>query len=133
MEETKQIFIKTWSTYLRTYCRTISPDVAEYIACQFALESNFGNSKLAKEQNNITGMRRPLVRPTCSLDTQTHFATYQNQSFGVLDFLLCLSFHKLQAYNLDTIKHYKAATEKWYCPERDYHTKIQFIYSQFKS
>lgn len=133
MEKNKIYFIQNWSNFLLEYCRIMSNDVAIYVACQFALESNFGTSNLSQTQNNISGMKRPLVRPTCSLETNGQFASYESVYHCVLDFLFCLAFHKLQQYNLDTIKHYIAATEKWYCPERDYHSKIQFIYLQFQN
>ena len=45
-----------------------SQEVCAFIAAQFALESNFGQSNLAQNYNNHCGMKFPRVRPNLAMN-----------------------------------------------------------------
>ena len=111
-----------------------SLEVKRFIACQFALESNFGSSAFAKCRNNYCGMKVPVLRVSLvrNLDEKGEFATYFGITYCVHDYLLWLSsnkFTKEQRYDLfDFTQHLKVSG---YCPESDYISKIQSIYSTY--
>lgn len=131
MTKEQMLFIQTWKTYLNRF-RNMSDEVRTVIACQFALESDFGSSRLAKENNNICGMKIPLVRPTTQIGTKG-FASYQNQTQCVIDFMLCLAFHQLGTRELENINYYLNNIKKWYCLDKGYTENIKSIYSQFQN
>ena len=133
MNDLKKQFIEKWSNFILDNFRLVSKDVAIYIACQFAVESAFGTSRLAKEQNNIAGMKSPQARPTTCIDCSKDFASYSSMENCVIDFFLCLAYHKTIKFDFVSISRFKSAVMSWYCPETDYTSKIQFIYSQFKN
>lgn len=111
-------------------------EVCDFVACQFALESNFGISTLARNNNNYFGMKNPLVRISTAVhagDSNYHWAQYNGLSACVIDYLLCLQYHRPLSTNYDTIEHFSKFLIKFYCPERDYIDKINLIYQQFKS
>lgn len=113
-----------------------SKEVCDFIACQFALESHFGLSPLACDNNNYCGMKNPLVRISSAIhagDCNFHWAQYDSIHACVIDYLLCLQYHRPISTNYDTIEHFSAFIKKFYCPERDYIDKINLIYQQFKS
>ena len=127
-------FIKQWCNYICDTYTNLSNDVALFISCQFALESNFGESELATNYNNITGMRRALVRPsTCREIKGSYFAAYSSLVDCVADYFLCLAFHRLEHCDLCSVKAFIPAINKWYCLEKDYIHKITQIYNNFKS
>ena len=133
MSEVKIQFIETWSKFILETFNLPTKDVAIYIACQFALESKFGTSRLAKEQNNIAGMKSPKARPTTCIDNSDTFAKYSSIENCVIDYFLCLAYHKTIRFDFVSIPRFIASVMPWYCPESDYTSKIQFIYSQFKN
>lgn len=109
-----------------------SEDVCWFIACQFALESNYGKSNLAVSQSNYCGMKRALVRPSLNIGFN-EFATYRNLFDCVVDYVLCLTYHKPLASQLSDLNSFKFFISKFYCPEKGYIDKINTIYQQFKS
>lgn len=136
MEENKILFIRTVSKYLVVHFNFYQ-EVADFIGCQFALESCFGTSRLAVEDSNYCGMKRSLVRISSrlrggSFESKT-FSVYLSLEDCIIDFVLLLQYRRPLSTNIDTIKHYCAFIQGWYCPEKDYIDKIQSIYSQFKN
>lgn len=111
-------------------------EVCFWIGCQFALESAFGTSHLALENNNYCGMKNPLVRISTALhagDAIYHWAQYDDLDSCVVDYLLCVQYHRPVSFDYDNIKRYSRFVSKFYCPERDYIDKINLIYQQFKT
>lgn len=111
-------------------------DVCDFIGCQFALESHFGESPLAHTNENYCGMKNPLVRISTALhagDGNYFWAQYDDMYSCVIDYLLCLQYHRPISTNYDSISHLSAFLSKFYCPDRDYTNKINLIYQQFKS
>lgn len=110
-------------------------EVCDFIACQFSLESYFGESDLACVNNNFCGMRNPLVRISSALhagDCNFHWAQYVSLQTCVIDYLLCLQYHRPSSIDYDSVAHFSRFISKFYCPERDYIDKINLIYQQFK-
>lgn len=111
-------------------------DVCFWIGCQFALESSFGESSLAKSNKNYCGMKNPIVRISCAKhagDCNYHWAQYFSLVSCVVDYLLCLQYHRPVSVDYDTISRFSSFVRKFYCPEKDYIDKINTIYSQFKN
>lgn len=113
-----------------------SEDVAAFIGSQFALESAFGTSSLARRQSNYCGMKTPLVRLSVadnqgvSSDT---WAEYSGLEWCVCDFVLCLQYYRPGSDIKDKISAYSRFISRFYCLDRDYVSKIESIYSQFKN
>lgn len=111
-----------------------SLEVKRFIACQFALESAFGSSAFAKCRNNYCGMKVPKFRLTfaTNLDEVGEFATYSGLTYCVHDYLIWLvsnKFTRPQRYCLaEFVDHLQYSG---YCPELDYVSKIQMIYSKY--
>lgn len=111
------------------------PEVCDWIGCQFALESSFGESSLAHAKKNYCGMKNPMVRISSAIhagDCYYHWAQYVSLDFCVIDYLLCIQFHCPITTNYDSITHYSKFISKFYCLENDYIDKINLIYQQFK-
>lgn len=112
----------------------ISLNVRRFIACQFALESDFGHSASALCNSNFCGMKVPAIRITLALnDTDSaSFALFSGITSCVHDYLLWLQsnrFSRSELSNLDSFVRHLSLSG--YCPEFDYIDKIKFIYSQY--
>lgn len=132
MTEEKTEFIEKVATCLQYY--HFSEEVANFVGCQFALESNFGLSNLAIDNKNYCGMRNPLVRISVAVhagDPNYHWASYDSLISCVLDFVLCLQYHKPLSIDYSILNNYKFFIKSWYCPEKDYLKKVEAIYNQF--
>lgn len=128
-------FITTVSAYVKAMTQ-FPQEVADFIGCQFALESSYGESSLAHSNNNYCGMRNPLVRISCALHAgngQYHWAQYVDLFACVMDYLLCLQYHLPTSDNYDNINRFSNFIKKFYCPEKDYIDRINKIYQQFKT
>lgn len=99
------------------------------IACQFALESDFGRSRIAVSHNNHCGMKVPVLRVTTTtsscLDVGS-FASFDSFESCICDYLLWLAYNKVNSYS-----QWENAL-RIYCPESDYLNRINSIYKQFK-
>lgn len=128
-------FIITWSRFILSRFACVSSDVAEFIACQFALESNYGRSDLALMDCNISGMKKPFYRvTTANINSAFKFAHYDDEESCVLDYFFWLQMNR---FNQHTLSHLDAfiieLRNSGYCPEKGYVDKIINIYKQFKS
>lgn len=135
MNANQSDFIKNVSFLLQCVFR-VSKDVADFIGCQFALESSFGESSLAKTHNNFCGMKTPLVRVSVALnyrDAVDKWARYDDLLHCVYDFMFCLAYRRPISVVFESVNEYISFIKGWYCPEKDYIDKINRIYSQFKS
>lgn len=111
----------------------LSP-IADWIGCQFALESSFGNSRIAKVKNNYCGMKVPRLRPTLNINSGSGFASYDSLDDCIVDYVLLLSYNHFnyqQLVNLDCFLA-RLATIR-YCDDDGYIDAINNIYKQFKS
>ena len=111
----------------------MSDEVRYWVACQFALESNFGNSRIAKTRNNYCGMKVPVCRVSLN-DAATGFASFSSLDDCVLDYCYWLAWNKFQSdqlWNLSLfILRIRACN---YCPDLYYTDKITQLFTQFKS
>ena len=131
MEKEKIKFIEDVAIILRPY--GFSDEVSEFVGCQFALESDFGKSSLAKEHQNYCGMRFPLVRPTLAKPIDgSSFAAFDNLVLCVVDFILCFAYHQPCRKDMEIINYYKSFI-KWYCPEKTYIQRITNLFNQFQN
>lgn len=127
-----RLFIIKVAAYIRCTF-SIPEDVANFIACQVALESDFGESKLAKDYCNFIGMKVPFVRiSTCTnyADVNSTFAHYNGIQSCLLDYFFWLQFQKPLRNRLENLSLFKPLLEN-YCPEKDYISRIEKIYNQF--
>lgn len=109
-----------------------SREVALFISCQFALESDFGRSRLAQESNNYCGMKSPILRPSFNLNPARTFASFESLDFCVQDYLNWLCWNKCSIAKLQDIRSFRQfLRDKKYCPETDYIDNINYLYSQF--
>lgn len=115
--------------------KMMSDDVALWIACQFALESNYGRSELAINCHNISGMKHPLTRLSMSTNANSRgFAVYYQLEDCIEDYLLWLAWHRPYKSELTEVPRFASLiSTKNYCPEKDYITKINKLYQQFKT
>lgn len=106
--------------------------VSRYIGCQFALESNFGNSHLAKSMQNYCGMKHPNRRPTLSYGSYKEFACYMSIDDCCIDYCFWLSYCRCPQSALCCFDEFRAWLSKsGYCPEPTYISKIDKIYDSY--
>lgn len=128
-ENQKRDFIYDVMASFETLC---SYNVACFIACQFALESNFGQSRIARTRHNLCGMKHPQLRPTYDLLRAATFADYDSKESCFKDYQLWLAYSKFTQFDLSNVECFKAKLRsKNYCPETDYIDRIQSIFDWF--
>lgn len=135
MNEKQFNFIVSISSTVIHLCPCLS-HLSVWIGCQFALESSFGTSDLAVKYHNICGMRNPMVRISSSRSrgvSSVSWAQYATDFACVLDYVLCVQYHRPMDYDISCIDLYSKFISKFYCPETDYIDKINKIYSKFNS
>lgn len=135
MKKEQFLFIERVSVILRSVYH-VHDQVADFIGCQFALESDYGRSTLALNHHNYCGMKCPLVRVSVAdnyQDNVANWAYYSSLEQCICDYMFCLAYRKPCSYVFETINHFTAFIKGWYCPESSYINKIQSIYTQFKS
>lgn len=131
----KQIdYIKSTACEIEEVFPSLPFDVITFIACQFALESNFGTSEIAKSLYNHCGMKAPLVRPSTALNRgiSNVFADYSDKHLCIVDYFLCLSYWRPLSKDLENLDLFKYFI-KFYCPEKDYVQRITNLFNQFKN
>lgn len=133
MEKFKKDFIEMLIPEFRKF--GFCQEVSEFIACQFALESNFGRSHLSTLYNNMCGMRMPLVRITTAIakDVNSGFAIYSSIHDCIIDYMLCLQYHRPMSDIRESIERFKFFIKNWYCPEVDYLNKITKLLKSYKN
>lgn len=112
----------------------ISIEVRHFIACQFALESNFGTSPSAVCNGNYCGMKVPVLRATfCLNPTEVNqFALFSGIVSCVHDYILWCQSFKFTRYEFEHLPYFKKHLEiSGYCPDFDYIDKISKLYSQY--
>lgn len=109
-----------------------SREVALFIGCQFALESNFGQSRIALVQNNFCGMKSPVLRPSLNLNSARSFASFAGLKSCIIDYMLWLSWNKCSIAKLQDISAFKKfLVDKKYCPDPDYISSIERIFNEY--
>ena len=135
MNRENYLYIKDIQSRISGYYK-LNDEISLYIACQFALESQYGKSTLVIAYNNHCGMRVPFVRISTAINqgnAKESFAHYICLKACISDYILCLQYHRPLRKDLEDLDLFKAFIRKFYCPERDYIDKVNKIYQQFKS
>lgn len=113
-----------------------SQDIAEFIGCQFALESDFGNSRLAKVSHNFCGMKPAFRRVSYRIygKEDNGFAVFDSLDNCVMDYVSWVFYNRPNKNELTFLDSFVIfLRNSGYCPEKDYISKIQSIYQQFKN
>lgn len=102
------------------------------IAC---LESDYGRSRLAREQHNYFGMKSPKKRPTTNLDFSKVFATYASRRSCVIDFVCWLAmqrnmFRYSWQNSLEIIDY--LVDDCGYCPDDGYKEKLIAVHRKIR-
>lgn len=129
----KLLFIDKVVDTLYLYCPQMMDEVAYFVGCQFALESNFGQSRLAKTKNNFCGMCLPKSRMSLNIAVSGDFAEFHSFDDCVLDYCFWLAWNKfnyLMLFNIDLYTRHLVASK--YCPETDYIDRIYTLFNQLK-
>lgn len=118
MNTEQKHFIKEILVLLKFY--NLEQRLALLIACQFALESDYGTSVLAKANNNYCGMKVPHKRLSTAINYKSNekWARYTSKWTCVHDFILWLMYNNVK----NTENYFEKL--KSYCPEKDYIKKI---------
>lgn len=107
-------------------------EVRAFIGCQFALESAYGESNIAKTLNNYCGMKTPHIRYTLAMYDSKEFAHYPHIFACVCDYVCWLLYSRPSSFQLDTLDEFKSFLKsKDYCPDKDYISRIETIYADF--
>lgn len=118
-----------------SHCLPQAMEVVKYwIACQFALESNFGQSRLAKLKNNYCGMSLPKSRISMNIAVSGNFAEFDSFESCVIDYCYWLAYNRftyMDLFNLDLFT--RKLIAKGYCPETDYLDRVFTLYNSLKS
>lgn len=127
MNAFQQNFIKSYSDLLIDRYRIV-PAVALFIACQFALESDYGRSSIA-QFNNLCGMRFPSFRPTLAKSkTNGGFAIYDSVDDCIQDYMLRNCIFSPSGKVFTDVKRFSIFIySSGYCPERDYIKRIENV------
>lgn len=134
MTKEQHDFITRVSNYLVSVFH-FNNEVADFIGCQFALESAFGSCDLAKLYHNYCGMKVPLYRLSCADnfgDVNRTFAHYPSFESCIADYVLWLQYQKPLRKELDSLQLFPSIIRN-YCPSKDYIKSIKSIYQQFKN
>lgn len=130
----KILFIDKIVSLFTRYCSDMSLYVRYWVACQFALESNFGKSNRALKTHNLCSMKIPQVRFSLNTASTGVFAVYDSDEDCVLDYLYWLAFNRFTFHQLQSLDLYRLRIKaRNYCPDEDYIDKINKLYNQLNS
>jgi uncharacterized FlgJ-related protein len=105
------------------------PDI---VLAQAILESGHFISKIAKQNNNLFGMRMPKVRKTTAIGQKYGYARYHNWKDSVKDYKLWQEA-LLKKYPSMTRSQYKSYIDRIYSTGKNYISKINLIIQKNKN
>lgn len=134
MKVSQAFFIRRVSDLVLSYINNVSIEVAEFIACQSAVESGYGTSTLALEDSNIFGMKMPNLRLTSAFDKNVNgFAVYDDIYLSIIDYLLWLSYNHVSRKSLRDVKSFSGfLVHHHYCDSDGYIPAIQACYDSYQ-
>lgn len=128
-ENEKLEFVRTIASY--DYLRAC-PQVRLFIACQSALETDYGKSAICLENYNLFGMKMPNYRPTTALGINRRHAKYKDYIGSYLDYCLWLAYNHCSQRALSDVDLFaKWISTKNYCPSPTYVDSIIALYRQY--
>lgn len=98
------------------------------VLAQMKLESANYTSKLALENNNYFGMKRPRKRATTTIGEKNGYASYKSWVHSVLDYAL---WQKEYARSLTEVEYLDSLTT--YAEDSSYRNKVQQIANKYKN
>ena len=105
------------------------PDI---VLAQTILESGNFSSKVAKQNNNLFGMRMPKIRETTAIGQRYGYARYYNWKESVKDYKLWQEA-LLKKYPNMTRGQYKSYINRVYSTGKNYISKINLIIQKNKN
>jgi flagellum-specific peptidoglycan hydrolase FlgJ len=105
------------------------PDI---VLAQTILESGNYSSKVAKQNNNLFGMRMPKIRETTAIGQRYGYARYYNWKDSVKDYKLWQEA-LLKKYPNMTRGQYKSYINRVYSTGKNYISKINLIIQKNKN
>lgn len=133
MEEYQILYIEKIA-YFDTLRRFFNGDICDFVACQFAIESNFGRSNLAIEACNHSGMKVPHRRVCNNIGSYKGFSKYLNLCQCILDYILWVFYYRPSLDDLSCVSSFmKFLERKGYCPYYGYTQSIYLLYKKYKN
>jgi hypothetical protein len=103
----------------------------EYIIAQYILESGHGTSRIAKQNNNLFGMKKAYQRNTCRIKERHDgvYAKYDNWQLSVLDRVLWEAHAFKNHGGVPSVKEYRDYLARNYAEDKQYIKKLGTIMS----
>lgn len=111
-----------------------SDDVAKMITAQAMHETGIFTSRLYKEQNNLFGMRHPVVRETLSTGEKGGYANFKTRADSVRDLILYFKEFKAPAKYESINDYVKMLKGNGYFTDNyvNYFNPVRTYYNQLK-
>lgn len=127
-------FVRSMFVHISRY--VASPEVCLFMACQSALECDFGRSELALCVSNMFGMKPPKRRYTTSVGSYrvgvVDYARYSSVHSSVVDFIFRHIACGATNYDFSSIGAYKAFLKRSkYASDSNYLSKIYGLFNQY--
>lgn len=108
-------------------------DVANFIAAQSCLETNFGCSEICIDNLNFFGMKMPKFRLTTAFGENRGHAAYRNLHDSFADYLLWCQYYGFSQRHMRNLDAFIAKLRKSpYCPKEDYVDSIIKVFKIYK-
>lgn len=106
------------------YLKLIRIKFPHIVLAQARLESNNYSSFIFKNNNNMFGMKHPIVRITTSLGKKVGYASYNSWRESVLDYAL---YSSKFIPDISSENDYYDFLKKYYAEDPNYITKLKII------
>lgn len=133
MEDYQRLYIENISYFAILRC-FFNGDICDFVACQFAIESNFGRSNLAILACNHSGMKVPSRRVCINIGSYKGFSKYSTLKQCILDFILWVFYNRPFIDDLSCVSSFmKFLDRTGYCPDEVYTRSIYSLYKKYKN
>ena len=128
----KKMFLSFVFDFIKGRFPFVDSEVAQFIACLAALESDFGFSFLAKENHNIIGMKMPKMRLSTALYEKHGHACYQSFETCLCDFMYWCQYYGMCQRHFKNLESFLRKFEKLnYNPSGLYVDRIINLKNQY--
>ncbi len=117
-----KIYLLIWWVKLFTKYRNL-PTIYPYLQARLEAGKGF-NSNIARENNNIFGMKLPHVRETTATGENRGHATYKSLKDSIKDYFLRQDYFNISA-NKET--YYQETVNSGYAGDPDYLDKLNYM------
>lgn len=125
-------YVNEISAQIRYFFKCVPFVVCDFIACQSALETDFGSSKICKENCNLFGMKNPVLRLTTSIGENRGHALYTSRFESIADYFLWLQWSKFNQSVLRDLDRFKVQLSRSsFNPNPDYVDSVNNVYQSF--